>query len=97
MFCGRCDNITISPALLDELQASTEALPRKLWPTMGGSSDALVSGMSQAAFDDLHGSDEMAVEKLKHVSGWLSCCLAVMPTQHCIGCMYMVLTLGSDQ
>lgn len=60
-----CDNITISPALLDELQASSEPLPRKLWPTMGGSSDELVSGISQAAFDELHGSDEMAVEKLK--------------------------------
>jgi hypothetical protein len=35
---------------------------------MGGSSDELVSGMSQAAFDSLHGSDEMAVEKLKQVS-----------------------------
>jgi hypothetical protein len=63
---------------------------------MGGSSDALVSGMSQAAFDDLHGSDDMAVEKLKHVSGCsqlaalLSC--LVESAMHCW--MYMSLTLA---
>lgn len=28
----RCDNITISPQLLDELQKSTEPLDRKLTP-----------------------------------------------------------------
>ena len=32
----RCDNITIAPALLGQLEASTEPLERKLWPTMGG-------------------------------------------------------------
>ena len=32
----RCDNITISPALLGELDKSTDPLPRKLWPEMGG-------------------------------------------------------------
>lgn len=61
----RCDNITISPSLLDELQASTEPLPRKLWPTMGGNADDLYSNMSQATFDKLHGTDQMAVDKLK--------------------------------
>ena len=30
----RCDNITISPALLAELEASTE--PRMLWPDIMG-------------------------------------------------------------
>lgn len=38
----RCDNITISPALLGELAASTEPLPRKLWPEMGGGEGAPV-------------------------------------------------------
>ena len=37
-----CDNITISPALLGELAASTEPLPRKLWPEMGGGEGARV-------------------------------------------------------
>ena len=31
-----CDNITIAPALLKELEASTEQLPYKLWPSMVG-------------------------------------------------------------
>ena len=32
----RCDNITIAPGLLGQLEASTQPLERKLWPTMGG-------------------------------------------------------------
>ncbi len=31
----RCDNITIAPALLKQLEDSMEPLERKLWPTMG--------------------------------------------------------------
>ena len=31
----RCDNITIAPALLKQLEDSMEPLDRKLWPTMG--------------------------------------------------------------
>ena len=34
MIC-RCDNITIAPALLKQLEDSMEPLERKLWPTMG--------------------------------------------------------------
>lgn len=60
-----CDNITISPQLLDELQASAEPLPRKLWPSMGGSSDALLSNITEQQFYKLHDADEMAVDKLK--------------------------------
>jgi hypothetical protein len=53
---------------------------------MRGSSDELVSGMSQAAFDDLHGSDEMAVEKLKHVStGCVATNMQSACTQHGFG------------
>ncbi|KAK9827641.1 hypothetical protein WJX81_002241 [Elliptochloris bilobata] len=61
-----CDNITISPALLGELAASTEPLPRKLWPEMGGGEGAPVDlSASQAArFAEMHGGDQMAVEKL---------------------------------
>lgn len=32
----RCDNITIAPPLLAQLEECSEPLERKLWPTMGG-------------------------------------------------------------
>ena len=38
-----CDNITISPALLGELEASTAPLPYKLWPAMVGGGVGLLS------------------------------------------------------
>ncbi|KAK9909136.1 hypothetical protein WJX75_007727 [Coccomyxa subellipsoidea] len=61
-----CDNITISPALLGELEASTEPLPRKLWPEMGGCSEPKIdlTADSYDLFKKLHGEDEMAVTKL---------------------------------
>ncbi|CAL8460656.1 g186 [Coccomyxa elongata] len=61
-----CDNITISPALLGELEASTEALPRKLWPEMGGCDEPKIDmgADSVELFKKLHGEDEMAVQKL---------------------------------
>jgi transaldolase len=62
-----CDNITISPALLKELADSTEPLPRKLWPTMGGyDGDQLdLTGNGKALFEKEHNADQMAVDKLK--------------------------------
>lgn len=61
-----CDNITISPALLAELEASTAPLERKLSPDMRSSPDADLRGkMDAAAFAALHGADQMAVDKLK--------------------------------
>jgi hypothetical protein len=59
-----CDNITIAPALLKELEASTDPLPRRLSPGGPASADALVSGFDSNAFESLHGADRMAVEKL---------------------------------
>jgi hypothetical protein len=60
-----CDNITISPALLAELEACTEALPRKLSPQSADRSDADLRGRLDAAlFKELHGADQMAVDKL---------------------------------
>jgi hypothetical protein len=65
-----CDNITISPALLAELEASTAPLERKLSPDMRSSPDADLRGkMDAAAFAALHGADQMAVDKLKQ-GGW---------------------------
>lgn len=64
---GRCDNITISPALLGELEASHDPLPRKLWPSMGAKGQARIdlTGGQAARFRELHGSDQMAVDKLQ--------------------------------
>lgn len=60
-----CDNITIAPNLLAELEASTAPLERRLWPEMGGCQDAKIENMSEAVFYRLHDADLMAVEKLK--------------------------------
>ena len=38
----RCDNITIAPKLLSELEESTEPLNRKLWPEMGGCDESKI-------------------------------------------------------
>ena len=67
VLCGRCDNITISPSLLGELEASKEPLPRKLWPTMGGCEEEQLDmhANNKELFDKVHGEDQMAVDKLK--------------------------------
>lgn len=44
-----CDNITIAPPLLAELESCTEPLPRKLWPSMRDSSDPVVTHFSQVS------------------------------------------------
>ncbi|KAI8469447.1 MAG: transaldolase [Monoraphidium minutum] len=59
-----CDNITIAPPLLAELEASTAPLERRLSPGGAPSSVGKHEGMSQAAFDEMHGADAMAVDKL---------------------------------
>ena len=55
----RCDNITISPALLAELEASTEPLPRMLSPDMGGCKDekTVLDAAQSDHFYMLHGND----------------------------------------
>lgn len=58
-----CDNITISPQLLGELEASSDPLPRKLSPSMTDSSMARIN-MNQATFEAMHNQDQMAVDKL---------------------------------
>lgn len=63
-----CDAITISPALLQELQDnSTDPLPYQLWPSMGGCEDLKLdlSAPQKHVFDEMHGADAMAVDKLK--------------------------------
>jgi len=60
-----CDNITIAPSLLSELEASTDPLLRRLSPDDDASPDARIDQFDRAVFDRLHGADQMAVDKLK--------------------------------
>ncbi|EIJ69023.1 MULTISPECIES: transaldolase [Pasteurellaceae] len=57
-----CDRLTIAPSLLQQLQESTTALPRKLAYT--GEVKARPAPMTEAEFYWEHNQDPMAVEKL---------------------------------
>ncbi|GMH33617.1 hypothetical protein BSKO_01451 [Bryopsis sp. KO-2023] len=59
-----CDNITISPNLLEELKSSTEPLVRKLSPELASCSDEELSKMDEKLFRKMHGEDQMATDKL---------------------------------
>lgn len=61
-----CDNITIAPNLLGELEESTEPLPYALWPGMPGEEQPKVdlNATGFELFQKLHNEDTMAVEKL---------------------------------
>ena len=62
-----CDAITISPALLAELEKSTEPLPYALWPSMGGCIDPQyeLGSSSHNVYEQMHTGDAMAVDKLR--------------------------------
>eukprot|EP00201_Polytomella_parva_P015541 CAMPEP_0175053576 /NCGR_PEP_ID=MMETSP0052_2-20121109/9009_1 /TAXON_ID=51329 ORGANISM="Polytomella parva, Strain SAG 63-3" /NCGR_SAMPLE_ID=MMETSP0052_2 /ASSEMBLY_ACC=CAM_ASM_000194 /LENGTH=168 /DNA_ID=CAMNT_0016318141 /DNA_START=1231 /DNA_END=1737 /DNA_ORIENTATION=- len=60
-----CDNITISPQLLGQLEASQEPVERVLSPESAVSEDSDIKSFSKELFDRLHSADQMAVEKLK--------------------------------
>jgi len=60
-----CDNITIAPSLLAELEASTEPLSRKLHQDMGAPDSVKLVNIQRSLFDSLHTTDQMAVDKLK--------------------------------
>jgi len=59
-----CDLLTISPALLTELQSQTGELPRKLDPEKAAASDLEKIPMDRATFDRMHQEDRMASQKL---------------------------------
>ncbi|XWK87662.1 MAG: transaldolase [Phormidium sp.] len=59
-----CDLLTISPALLAELQAGTGELPRQLAPELAGKSEMEKMSIDKATFDKMHEADRMANEKL---------------------------------
>ncbi len=59
-----CDLLTISPALLAELQATTADLPRKLDPSQATDLPIEKLNIDQATFDTMHAADRMASDKL---------------------------------
>ena len=59
-----CDLLTISPALLDELQHTQGELVRKLDPAIASQSDIAKISMDRETFEAMHQSDRMASEKL---------------------------------
>jgi len=60
-----CDLLTISPALLAELHATTADLPRKLDPNKAADLPIEKISMDKATFDQMHSADRMASEKLE--------------------------------
>jgi transaldolase len=59
-----CDLLTISPALLAELQSTTNALPRKLDPNNAPKMGIEKTPMDKGIFEKMHASDRMAFDKL---------------------------------
>ncbi|QLL29171.1 transaldolase [Thermosynechococcus sichuanensis E542] len=59
-----CDLLTISPALLQELQNTEGELQRKLDPAIAATLDIEKVAMDEATFRKMHAADEMASEKL---------------------------------
>ncbi len=59
-----CDLLTISPALLAELQATEGELPRKLDPAKAVLMDIEEINVDKATFDKMHAADRMATDKL---------------------------------
>lgn len=59
-----CDLLTISPALLKELQTTTGELPRKLDPEVARGMAIEKITVDKATFDSMHAADRMASEKL---------------------------------
>jgi transaldolase len=59
-----CDLLTISPALLDELQQTQGELVRKLDPEIASHADIAKISMDKATFEAMHEGDRMASEKL---------------------------------
>jgi len=59
-----CDLLTISPALLAELESTTAELPRKLDPANAAGASIEKLTIDKATFDKMHAADRMATDKL---------------------------------
>jgi transaldolase len=60
-----CDLLTIAPKLLEELQDTQSALPRKLDPKNASNLQIEKIPMDEAIFEKMHAEDRMAHDKLK--------------------------------
>jgi transaldolase len=60
-----CDLLTISPALLHELDTTQADLPRKLDPEKAKALEIEKINVDKATFDKMHAADRMAHDKLK--------------------------------
>ncbi len=73
-----CDLLTISPALLAELKASTDHLPRKLDPAKAADVAIDKISIDKATFDEMHAADRMATDKLEEgISGFTKALIAL--------------------
>ncbi|MBI5775348.1 MAG: transaldolase [Verrucomicrobia bacterium] len=59
-----CDLLTISPALLEEMQKTPGTVARKLTPEAAAKSDLKKISLDEKSFRWLHNEDQMATEKL---------------------------------
>jgi transaldolase len=59
------DLLTISPGILDQLQATEGELPRKLDAADAASADIERLDMTKELFEEMHAADRMATEKLQ--------------------------------
>lgn len=60
-----CDLLTISPALLKELESASGPLPRKLDPAQAQTLEIDPIPMDRDTFDRMHAADRMATDKLQ--------------------------------
>ena len=60
-----CDLLTISPKLLEELEAKQGDLPRKLDPEKAKNADVGKITVDEQTFEKMHAADRMAHDKLK--------------------------------
>jgi transaldolase len=73
-----CDLLTISPALLSELNSTTAELPRKLDPAQAAATDIEKISMDKATFDQMHADDRMASQKLEEgIQGFTKALIAL--------------------
>jgi transaldolase len=75
-----CDLLTISPALLAELEATKADLPRKLDPEAAKAMHIERIVMDKETFDILHDSNRMATDKLKEGIEGFSAALVKLET-----------------
>ncbi|MBE9182921.1 transaldolase [Oculatella sp. LEGE 06141] len=73
-----CDLLTISPALLAELQSTTDELPRKLDPAKATDATLEKISIDKATFDRMHADDRMASQKLEEgIQGFTKALIAL--------------------